>query len=295
MNLNFLECFLTLSESLSFTATARALGITQPSVSRQIRLLEESLRTPLFLRDRHRVRLTREGRELKSRLAPLMDQVRRTLTQSAESSRLVEGPLSFACLPEIGQYFFMEILLAFEQAHPGIDLHTQFMLEPEMVELLKAGKVDFVVLSQALISENIRSYRLIDERSVLVTRSSNKDDLTDIRRAHFVGYDRSDALLGAFLKKYYRYSEISRIARISTVNSHRSLIETLLSRDCYAVLPVFSVEDQIRRRELRRVSDREIRQTFYLVHLETANPAEKYLVFRKHLVDRCRRAGETVV
>lgn len=53
MNLNTLDAFLHLSESLSSTATARSLGLTQPSVSRQIKLLEEELKTQLFIRDRH--------------------------------------------------------------------------------------------------------------------------------------------------------------------------------------------------------------------------------------------------
>lgn len=56
-----IECFLTLSQTLSFRRTAERLYLTQPAVSQQIRALEESLGTPLFYRDKGRVSLTPAG------------------------------------------------------------------------------------------------------------------------------------------------------------------------------------------------------------------------------------------
>jgi DNA-binding transcriptional LysR family regulator len=71
MNLEHIQAFLTLAETLNFSAAARKLGLTQPSVTRQIRLLEESLKAQLFLRDRHGVRLTRAGEAMRVQLAPI--------------------------------------------------------------------------------------------------------------------------------------------------------------------------------------------------------------------------------
>jgi DNA-binding transcriptional LysR family regulator len=48
MDLNTLESFLSLSETLSFTKTAQALGLTQPSVSRQLKQLEDELGIQFF-------------------------------------------------------------------------------------------------------------------------------------------------------------------------------------------------------------------------------------------------------
>lgn len=288
MNLNYLHCFLTLSENLSFTKTARELSITQPSVSRQIKLLEEQLNTQLFVRDKHRVQLTSAGKELKSSLNPLIAEIRRVLNLSIEKTRQIEGPLSFACLPEVGQYFFMGLLLEFGREHPGIDLRVQYLLETEILEKLKSGTLDFGIISQPVISESIRSYRLMEERSVLVTRTGNATKLGALKDTRFVAYNEEDTLLSGFLKRHYKHSEIASIKRISTVNSHKSMLDALLEFDCYAVLPFFSVQEQIKKGTLKIVSEKETRNSLYLVHVESPSLPKKNDVFRRFLMDRCK-------
>src|SRR5262245_20573184 len=115
MDLSTLESFISLSETLSFTKTAKALGLTQPSISRQLKQLEEQLGIQLFFRDRHRVELTPEGKEFKGSLTPLLRELRLVFEQSREKMSKPEGLLSFCCYPEIGQYFFMRILLTFQE------------------------------------------------------------------------------------------------------------------------------------------------------------------------------------
>ena len=112
----------------------KALGY-QPSISRQIKLLEEELNTVLFVRNRRSVRLSNEGKELRASLAPLIDEMRRAFSATVEKSRSVEeGALTFACLPEIGQYFFAHLLMEFQEAYPLVDLHIRYLLQPEIVE-----------------------------------------------------------------------------------------------------------------------------------------------------------------
>ena len=83
MNLNYLETFLTLAETLNFTEAARRLNLTQPSVSRQIKQLEDDLNAKLFIRDKHAVRLSREGKELRVTITPLLEEI-----QDRKSTRL---------------------------------------------------------------------------------------------------------------------------------------------------------------------------------------------------------------
>jgi DNA-binding transcriptional LysR family regulator len=288
MNLNYLEAFLTLSDTLSFTETARRLGLTQPSVSRQIKLLEEELKAQLFIRDKHAVRLTREGKEMRSTLSPLVEEIRGAFERSVERASGVAGALTLGCLPEVGRYFFFQHVLEFQRENPAVDFHVRYELQHVLMELIRAGEIDFAIVSKAHISESIRSYKLVDERAVLVTRTQSRLKEADLAQAEFVGYSKTDALLDAFLRAHFPRMELGKIKRLSSVNSHASMLETLLAKDCLAVLPYFTVHRLIEKKELRLASDKESRNALYLVFLESQLHSRRNEAFRKFLQEKCK-------
>jgi len=288
MNLNRLECFLMLAKTLSFTETAQLLSLTQPSVSRQIQLLEEELKTKLFIRDRHSVKLSPEGKSLRVRIAPLVEQMARVVSESREESEAIRGPIHFGCLPEIGQNFFSSLVIDFQKLHPSVDIHLHYVLEHQAVALLKEGELDFGVVSTPMVSESLRTYKLIEERSIAVTRTKNKDKLSNLSQAKFVAYSKWDGLLIEYLNTYHKGVSIAQLGRLSTANSHRSMLQFLQATDSFAILPYFTVQAPIEKKELRIASDKELRKTMYLLQLETPVSSKKHLEFRKFMIDRCR-------
>ena len=69
MNRLQIELFLTLAENKNFTKTANAHNTTQPTVSRQIQMLEEELGTCLFIRNRRSIHITKSGEDSTSQSA----------------------------------------------------------------------------------------------------------------------------------------------------------------------------------------------------------------------------------
>lgn len=86
MTLKQIEYFLALSDTLNFAKTAEQLYTTQPSISRQIRALEEELGIPLFYRHSRKVELTRAGQYLKVELGHVMAE----LTGAVQTARQLE-------------------------------------------------------------------------------------------------------------------------------------------------------------------------------------------------------------
>ena len=104
----------------SFTLAGNELGLTQPAVSQQVRLLEDRLGMALFTRSNNRVILTRQGEQLAGSVTVLLDH----LTDSIDGLRADAGRalVSLSLLPSFASTWFAARAGGFETAHPDIDL-----------------------------------------------------------------------------------------------------------------------------------------------------------------------------
>lgn len=146
MNTSQLECFLAVADALSFARAAERLHLTQPSVTHQIRSLEQELGCTLFNRTTRRVSLTEEGRTLIPDAESMLGIARRALTRyraaegSTRPTRLSVGSRSFAHAAFVAKAFRQ---LASEV--PG--LHPDLVVTPHdhLHQLLEDGEVDVVL------------------------------------------------------------------------------------------------------------------------------------------------------
>jgi DNA-binding transcriptional LysR family regulator len=114
-----LQTFLTIVEEGSFSAAARRLGITQPSVSEQVRALEEHFGQPLFARPARNARLTVAGQRVREQGARVM-LVLETLERDLESLKDgTGGVLMLAASPVPGESVVPMLLPLFHARHPG--------------------------------------------------------------------------------------------------------------------------------------------------------------------------------
>lgn len=141
-SLRELECFIAVAEELSFTRAARSLRLAQPPLSRHVRTLEEKLGARLFDRSGRTVSLTPAGalfyEETRLILPQLMragESVRRTV--SGENARLRLGFVSAVLSPEL-----VEVLRAFRQRFPRIQLVMQDALPADQLASLTQGSID---------------------------------------------------------------------------------------------------------------------------------------------------------
>ena len=286
MRLNYLESFVALCETLSFSKAALRLGVTQPAVSRQIRLLEEQLGHRLFVRDRNQVHLSREGQRLKLTLLPLMSDLQATLDGSRGGATELKGPIHFGSLTEVGQSVFMKVLLKFQSQHPGVSVRVEYLKEFEIFDKVKTGSLSFGVVTQARDVESVRSYPIIKETILLVTRANNHKNPQDYDEIPMVSYREDDPLLLSFKK----HRSISKQARVAvSVNSHQSMKDALLATESFAVMPHQSVQDLIRQKKLRAVPGFEQSHLLYLIHLENSHMTHRNVVFKQFFMSEVRK------
>lgn len=108
------------------TGAAKALHITQPTLSRQMALLEEQLGVKLFLRDSRPLSLTDEGLLLRRRAEEILALVDKTQSEVSAKEEQVEGTISIGCGELASVRLLTEWIAAFSQRYPSVvfDLYT---------------------------------------------------------------------------------------------------------------------------------------------------------------------------
>ncbi len=138
-----LRYFQGIAQHGSFTAAARVLKVSQPTLTVAVKHLEEELRTTLFHRSREGVKLTRTGQELLDHAAQifaLLDRAEERIVglESDEVGRFVIG-----CHESLGAYFLPAFLRGFLGAAPGIEVTLWNGTSAAVTEAVAARQVDF--------------------------------------------------------------------------------------------------------------------------------------------------------
>ena len=132
MDTTQLKLFLSLSKTLNFTKTANEFYVTQPTVSNNIKMLENSVGVTLLKRDSHSVSLTEEGKSFvgyASRILALETEAETRLRNISEG-RL--GYIRIASLSSAARIFSL-CLEEFVQKYPGVQVNVDMLEGSEMI------------------------------------------------------------------------------------------------------------------------------------------------------------------
>lgn len=173
MNLRDLKYFVALAEHRHFGKAAAASFVSQPTLSMQIRKLEEELGVSLFERTSRKVMLTPIGSEMLAHARSVIDEIERMRNLARSSQDPSTGSIRLGAFPTLGPYFLPLAVPALREAFPQLEL---FLVEEKsdlLVTQLKEGKLDAALLALPLHDDRITSVPLFDERFLLATPGSD--------------------------------------------------------------------------------------------------------------------------
>ena len=167
MNLRDLKYFVALADHRHFGKAAEASFVSQPTLSMQIRKLEEELGVSLVERTSRTVMLTPIGFEMLTHARNVIDETEKMRNLARSSQDPSTGSIRLGAFPTLGPYFLPLAVPAIRAAFPKLEL---FLIEEKsdvLVELLKEGKIDAALLALPLHDERITTVSLFDERFLL--------------------------------------------------------------------------------------------------------------------------------
>ena len=168
-----LETFSKAAELSSFTAAAKALGLTQAAVSQRIQGLEKSLDRSLFDRRGGRVLLTDAGRTLYAfaqRIADLHREARREVTGRDAP---VAGELVIAASSVPGEHLLPALLSVFGRRHPHVRVRAGVGDSMAVMAQVERGEVSVGLVGRKSDDPNLEFRFLAADRMVLVVPSGH--------------------------------------------------------------------------------------------------------------------------
>jgi DNA-binding transcriptional LysR family regulator len=163
-----LNVFLTAARTLNFTAAARQLHMTQPSVSQHIQVLEQHFGTKLFLRSGRHLRLTDAGIELMS-MAQDMVSMSQHIDEHMESLQgAVHGHLVIGCSTTVGKYLLPFLLASFMREHPQVSASCLVQPRKKAMQQLCDGEVHLALARADEFCKDVEFHKFISDPIVLI-------------------------------------------------------------------------------------------------------------------------------
>lgn len=162
-SLNTLNVFVQVAQARSFVAAGRVLGVSASAVGKSVARLEERLGVRLFNRSTRSVTLTAEGTQFLNRSRRILAEIEAAEDELSQTAAAPRGRLKIS-LPLIGEPF-LNVLAAFRQAYPDIELELEF--SDRRVDVIEEG-YDAVVRSGEVPDSNLTSRLLGEYRMLLV-------------------------------------------------------------------------------------------------------------------------------
>src|SRR5580658_7191063 len=146
VSLRQVRSFLTVARVKSFTRAAAILNVTQPTLTVQIRRLEEALGATLFDRNTRSVELTRVARDL----IPAFERTLQHFDAALESARDIatqeRGIVRMAVLPSVAAGVLPDAILSFREKRPNVIFDLKDVIAGQVLSLVQSEQVDFGVM-----------------------------------------------------------------------------------------------------------------------------------------------------
>jgi DNA-binding transcriptional LysR family regulator len=250
MDLRQLEIVQAVAETGSFTGAGRKLHVSQSAISRQILLLEEELREPLFLRNGRRIRITPAGDALLGLSRRVFTDVRETITLIGESQQVLTGSLRLAGGMTVCLYVFPALLKEYRRLHPRVDVKLITGNSQRLLQELRSGAADLGFLTFPVNEPDVIAMPAMDEELLLVAHPSHplarkrRIASADLVRQPFVLFE-SGSNTRRVIEEFFAHQTIQPEIVMETENVEilKALVRTGMG---LAILPYAAVAREVR-------------------------------------------------
>jgi LysR family transcriptional regulator, cyn operon transcriptional activator len=251
VELRHLRYFVALAEHQHFTRAAASAHISQPTLSHQIRQLENAFGAPLVDRVGKRVSLTAAGEALLPHARNVLRQLDEARTAVLETGGLKTGQLNVAAVQTVNATLLPDLLARFSRAYPGIHVSSREVSAAELERGVATGQFDLGIGFSPLGLPGLSADKLFDEELVVIAPkghplAKNREvRVRDLAQHSLVllprGYCTRELIQNGF-------SGVSADLRVSLeINSIQGILATIQQTGAATILPKQALSGAVRR------------------------------------------------
>ena len=279
----------------SFTKAAKSLYISQPSISKQIKILEKNLDVILFERNKNKISLTENGiifLQYSERILALCEESCRSLVDLKDGNR---GNLIIGASEISGTYLIPRIITLFAQTYPQINLKVEVNSTSLIINDLLRKKIDLAIVEDEIpfkLKKTLKITRFVNEEINLITPKlypytrKNKIKKVDLYYLNFITLN-SNSNIGRFINSILIQNQID-IKQLKVIMQFNSIeaIKTAVKLGLgVAFLPSITIEKEINLEMIRilKIDNFYINRTLSIISNPDSYKSKAFEYFYKEL------------
>lgn len=289
MNIRYFKTFIAVAESGGISKVCESLYLTQPAITKQIRVLEEEYNKELFKRTKKEIILTEDGKqvlEFAKQIVEVYDESISLLSHGYEDQKEM---LTIAANYTIGIYILPRLLTLFMDNFPNVHIVMDLFDNDEVLKALKSGRAHFGFVGVDPGDSFFRSnafYR--DQLTIVAGKKAAPRKITSphqLRKVPFVGLHKNSDIRTAY-SSWFKKKEIELPAKIE-LNNIESVKSFLYWNMGFSILPLCAVEKDIKLGLLERFCVQEFSpfQTYYLCDVSQKKSSRIRRLFQDFFAD----------
>ncbi|MCM3177906.1 LysR family transcriptional regulator [Cytobacillus horneckiae] len=275
MDIKQLEVFNTIYKHKNFSKAAQELEISQPTVSAQIKSLEESLGLQLFNRKNKALgNLTDAGKILYPYSSQILSLVKDAETSLSQYKKGYSGSLSLVTSDSFCYWILPQILENFNQRYPAVEITLNTEFTPKMIDMVNNREVHYAVARTGtphFNDEQLKSESIGQDPIVLVVSTHNrlnrleKVTVEDLINEIFIVYGKKSNYWSQIEQAFHQFKlEPKTGMELNDINATKKMIEINLG---ISFLPEISVQDEVKNNRLTIIEIENFPKLYRYSHL----------------------------
>lgn len=259
MYYDVLKTFIAVVETRNFTRAAENLHISQPTVSVQIKNLEEEFQTELFIRSPKLLKITPTGEILYERAKQILSIYEQTQKEILEHHHDIIGKLVIGASFTIGEYVLPPLLMELQAIYPNLELEVFIGNTEEIVQSVRLLNVDIGLIEGHTNEKELLIEPFMEDELFIVGSIEHelikKESVSMIDLQNQTWFMREE---GSGTREYLKHmirSNGLKVKSILTVSSNQGIKETIMrSNKGLSLLSIHAIERDVQQHNLSILS-----------------------------------------